>query len=143
MQTGKELIPHLFRTEYSKITAVLCKSFGFEHIEIAEDIASDTFLLAAETWGMKGIPDNPTGWLYVVAKNRAKDYLKHHTIFVDKISPALQQSPNGQFELDIDLSDKNITDSQLHMMFAICNPAISVEAQIGLSLRILCGFGIE
>ena len=73
MQTGKTLIPHLFRTEYSKIVAVLGKLFGFEHIEIAEDIASDTFLLAAETWGLKGLPDNPVAWLYTVAKNRAKD----------------------------------------------------------------------
>jgi RNA polymerase sigma factor (sigma-70 family) len=143
MQTGKELIPHLFRTEYSKITAVLAKLFGFEHIEIAEDIASDTFLLAAETWGMKGLPDNPVAWLYTVAKNRAKDYLKHHTIFSDKVMPGLQYQANSQYELDIDLSPKNITDSQLQMMFAICHPSISVEAQIGLSLRILCGFGIE
>jgi RNA polymerase sigma-70 factor (ECF subfamily) len=45
--------------------------------------------------------------------------------------------------LEIDLSDKNIFDSQLQMLFAICNPAIPVEAQIALSLRILCGFGIE
>jgi len=143
MQTGNELIPHLFRTEYSKITAVLGKLFGFEHIEIAEDLVSDTFLLAAETWGMKGIPDNPVAWLYTVAKNRAKDYLKHNKIFTDKISPAIQQAGVGQFEIDIDLSEKNITDSQLQMMFAICNPAISAEAQIGLALRILCGFGIE
>ena len=66
------LIPHLFRTEYSKITAVLCKLFGIEHIEIAQDIASETFLLAFETWNYKGIPKNPTAWLYVVAKNKAK-----------------------------------------------------------------------
>ena len=57
MQSGNQLIPHLFRTEYSKITSVLVNRFGFEHIEVAEDIASDTFLLAAETWGMKGVPD--------------------------------------------------------------------------------------
>ena len=61
-----ELIPHLFRTEYRKITSVLCKLFGIEHIEIAEDIVSDTFLLAAETWGQKGLPKNPTAWLYTV-----------------------------------------------------------------------------
>jgi predicted RNA polymerase sigma factor len=41
------------------------------------------------------------------------------------------------------LSVKNITDSQLQMIFAICNPIISTEAQIGLALRILCGFGID
>jgi RNA polymerase sigma-70 factor (ECF subfamily) len=143
MDNEKALIPHLFRTEYSKITAVLTKLFGFEHIEIAEDIASDTFLLAAETWGIKGLPDNPVAWLYAVAKNRAKDYLKHHKIFSDKVSPGLQNDHNGHYEINIDLSPKNITDSQLQMMFAICHPVIPAEAQIGLSLRILCGFGIE
>ncbi|MES2112049.1 MAG: DUF6596 domain-containing protein [Bacteroidota bacterium] len=139
----QELIPHLFRTEFSKITAVLAKLFGFEHIEIAEDIASDTFLLASETWSLKGLPDNPAAWLYTVAKNKAKDYLRRNKLFSDKITPQLQYNNSELHELDIDLSDTNIVDSQLQMMFAICQPAIPPEAQIGLSLRILCGFGIE
>ena len=143
MQQSNALIRHLFRTEYSKITAVLCRSFGVEHIEIAEDNASDTFLIAAETWGMKGTPDNPAAWLYTVAKNRAKDYLKHHHVFMEKVTPGLQRSGAEGYEINIDLSARNITDSQLQMMFAICNPLIPAEAQIGLSLRILCGFGIE
>lgn len=143
MQADKELIPHLFRTEYSKITAVLAKLFGFNHIEIAEDIASETFLLAAETWGMKGIPDNPIAWLYAVAKNRAKDYLKRNAIFSEKVKAEIQTANTELYEIEIDLSNKNISDSLLQMMFAICNPSISTEAQIGLSLRILCGFGIE
>ena len=143
MKAEKELIPRLFRTEYSKITAVLGKLFGFDHIEIAEDIASDTFLLAAETWGMKGIPENPVAWLYTVAKNRAKDHLKHNALFIEKVSPQVQKNTSELYEIDIDLSSRNIVDSQLQMMFAICNPVISPEAQIGLSLRILCGFGIE
>jgi RNA polymerase sigma-70 factor (ECF subfamily) len=45
--------------------------------------------------------------------------------------------------VEIDLSEKNITDSQLQMLFALCHPSIPAESQIGLSLRILCGFGIE
>src|ERR1700676_1310132 len=143
MQADKELIPHLFRTEYSKITSVLGKLFGFDHIEIAEDIASETFLLAAETWGMKGIPDNPVAWLYAVAKNRAKDYLKRNAIFSEKVKAEIQAANTELYEIEIDLSNKNISDSLLQMMFAICNPSISTEAQIGLSLRILCGFGIE
>ena len=73
MPADKELLPKLFRTEYSKITSVLSKLFGFDHIEIAEDIASDTFLLATQTWSVKGTPDNPAAWLYTVAKNKAKD----------------------------------------------------------------------
>jgi len=139
----QEIIPHLFRTEYSKVVAVLGKLFGFEHIEVAEDIASDTFLLAAETWGIKGLPDNPAAWLYTVAKNKAKDHLKRNNIFSDKVKPGIQQAETGFHEIEIDLSGKNIADSQLQMMFAICHPSIPPEAQIGLSLRILCGFGIE
>lgn len=143
MQKEKELIPHLFRTEYSKITAVLTRLFGFEHIEIAEDIVSDAFMIAAETWGQKGLPENPVAWLYTVSKNKAKDYLRRNQLFSEKIVSIVQNNTPGSYEIEIDLSGKNINDSQLQMMFAICHPVINVEAQIGLSLRILCGFGIE
>ncbi|GAB2814652.1 RNA polymerase sigma factor [Ferruginibacter profundus] len=136
-----ELIPHLFRTEYSKIVAVLCKLFGIEYMSTAEDIASDTFLLAAETWGLKGLPQNPTAWLYKVSKNKAIDFLRRNKLFTEKITPAISAEENSVTEPEIDLSEQNITDSQLQMMFAICNPCISAEAQIGLSLNILCGFG--
>ncbi len=137
----EELIPHLFRTEYRKIISVLCKVFGIEHIEIAEDIVSDTFLLASETWGLKGLPKNPTAWLYTVSKNKALDFIKRNKLFNDKISPELKQTEMISDNIEIDLSNKNINDSQLQMMFAICHPSISTEAQIGLSLNILCGFG--
>ncbi len=139
----QQLIPHLFRTEYRKITAVLCKLFGIEHIEIAEDLASETFLSAMETWSYKGIPENPTAWLYTVAKNKARNYLNRNNHFAQKILSQLKYALPQTEEIAIDLSDKNITDSQLQMLFAICHPAISTEAQIGLALRILCGFGID
>jgi len=142
MMQQQELIPHLFRTEYRKIVSVLCRHFGLGQMEIAEDLASDTFLTAAQTWGIKGLPPNPTAWLYSVAKNKAKNYLQREQTFDSKIAPALANT--DEFTPgEIDLSPQNINDSQLQMMFAICHPAISQEAQIGLSLRILCGFGID
>jgi RNA polymerase sigma factor (sigma-70 family) len=139
----QELIPHLFRTEYRKIVSVLCKYFSFGQIEIAEDIASDTFLTASQTWGLQGLPENPTAWLYHTAKNKAKNYVQHTSLFENKIAPELKKVSPEFHENEIDLSPQNIHDSQLQMMFAICHPSISAEAQIGLSLRILCGFGIE
>lgn len=136
------LIPHLFRTEFSKITAVLCKWLGIEHLAAAEDIASDCFLAAAETWPYKCIPQNPTAWLYTVARNKASNYLRRNTIFKTQIACRLQGLPDDTLP-EIDLSEKNITDSQLQMLFTLCHPAIAPEAQIGLALRVLCGFGIE
>ncbi|MCB0630532.1 MAG: sigma-70 family RNA polymerase sigma factor, partial [Lewinella sp.] len=135
------LIPHLFRTEFSRITAVLGHQFGMAHIEAAEDIASEAFVSALETWPHRGIPDNPRAWLYAVAKNKARNYYQRRHHFTEKIRPQLKE-PSVE-ELDLDLSEDNISDSVLKMMFAICHPILPPEAQISLSLRILCGFGID
>lgn len=137
------LLPDLFRTEYRKLVSVLCKLFGISYLQVAEDIVSDTFLLAAETWGLKGLPDNPVGWLYAVSKNKAIDFIRRHKLFTGKIVAAISETENQFSDPHIDLSIENIADSQLQMMFTICNPCISAEAQIGLSLQILCGFGID
>ena len=139
----KELLPHLFRTEYRKIIAVLVRHFGFDQIALAEDITSDTFLIAAETWGLKGIPENPVAWLYTVAKNRARDLVKRNAVFQQKVRKELISNEKSIPETDVDLSEENIKDSQLQMMFAIADPVLSMESQIALTLRILCGFGIE
>src|SRR4051812_20854953 len=139
----QELIPHLFRTEFRKIAAVLSKRLGIEHIDIAEDIASETFLSALETWTFNRIPNNPTAWLYSVAKNKAKNYINRNHIYTEKVAPQINYTSNENQEIEIDWSDQNISDSQLQMLFAVCQPSISVEAQVGLALRILCGFGIN
>src|SRR6266436_6638430 len=103
-----ELIPHLFRTEYSKIVAVLCKLFGIEYMSTAEDITSDTFLLAAETWRLKVLPQNPTAWLYKVSKNKAIDFLRRNKIFVEKIVPAISGAQHEATDPQVDLSAQNI-----------------------------------
>jgi len=139
----QELIPHLFRTEFRKITAVLCKLLGIANVNIAEDIAGETFLSALEIWPFKGVPENPVAWLYAVAKNKAKNYIARDHLFHDKVMPLIRSSSPAGHEIEIDLSAANIADSQLQMLFAICHPSIPVESQIGLSLRILCGFGID
>lgn len=138
-----QLLPNLFRTEYRKIVSVLCYLFGIENIEIAEDITSDTFLAATETWSIKGIPENPMAWLYIVAKNKTKNYLKRNAVFEQKISVEIKHTTNKSEEIEIDLSSKNINDSQLAMIFTVCNPVNSAEAQVSLALNLLCGFGIQ
>lgn len=139
---NRGIIPELFRTEFSKIVSVLCKTFGLSNIELAEDLVSDTFLVAAETWGLKGVPDNPKAWLYTVAKNKARDTFRREKIFREKIRPEFENKSTSSETDEIDLSEHNIKDSQLKMFFAICNPIISSEAQIALALRILCGFSV-
>jgi len=139
---NKELIPNLFRTEYCKMVAVLCKTFGLSNIEIAEDVVSETFLKAAETWGVKGIPENPTAWLYQVAKNSVNDLFKRKQVFDNKIVPEFQAGSAYTFS-EFDFSEENINDSLLRMIFVVCHPKLSIDMQVPLALRILFGFGID
>jgi predicted RNA polymerase sigma factor len=140
----RKLLPDLFRKEYQKIVSVLCYRFGINHIEIAQDIVSDTFLSATEIWSEKGIPDNPTAWLYTVAKNKTKNHLKRQSLFEQKLAPQIEYLESVRVpEPEIDLTEKNIGDSQLAMIFTVCNPCNSRESQIALALHLLCGFEIE
>lgn len=144
MENERESLKQLFQEEFSKMVAVISRQFGLQHIEIAEDVVSETFLQATETWGIKGIPPNPTAWLYAVAKQKALYHFRRKKIFENKVVPEIatrEESDQGMTALNF--SQENIKDSQLQMLFAICTPAIASEAQIGLALRILCGFGID
>lgn len=126
------------------MVAVMSRLFGLEHIGIAEDIVSETFLQAAESWGVKGLPPNPTAWLYTVAKQKTLYHFRRNKIFQKKIVPELKGRQKMETEIEeMDFSQQHIRDSQLQMLFAVCDPAIASEAQIGLALRILCGFGID
>ncbi|ODS86268.1 MAG: RNA polymerase subunit sigma [Cytophagaceae bacterium SCN 52-12] len=123
------------------MTTVLCRHFGLKHIEIAEDIASETFLKASESWAIHGMPENPVAWLYTVANNKTRDYFRRIALFETEIRDVLK--PETAAEDDFDYSDRRIADSQLAMIFAVCSPDYSIESQICLALQILCGFSIE
>lgn len=143
MTDQHDSLKYLFQQEFARMVAVISNLFGLRHIEIAEDIVSETFLQAAESWGIKGMPPNPNAWLYAVAKQKTLSYFRRNKIYEQKVAPAIQHTQQPDTWPELNFSPENIRDSQLQMMFAICNPAIASEAQIGLALRILCGFGID
>lgn len=132
-----ELIPHLFRTMYGKLIAVLSASFGVAGMDAAGDIASETFLTAMETWPYKGVPPNPEAWLYTVARNKAINYLKRNQRLSYHLPEDIALPPAA------DLTQEFIRDSQLKLLFVLCHPDIAAEAQVCLSLRELCGFSID
>jgi len=134
MQNEQLFLKYLFQQEFAKMVAVISKLFGLQHIELAEDLVSETFLQATETWAIKGVPENPTAWLYAVAKQKTLYHFRRHNIFEKKVVPEIiaRQDKNQQ-PVTLDFSQENIRDSQLQMIFAICNPVIASEAQIGLA----------
>lgn len=135
-------LKELFQQEFSKMVAVISRLFGLEHMDLAEDIVSETFLQAAESWKRKGLPPNPAAWLYAVAKQKTLSRFRRTKIYETKVVPAISRQPSAEIP-EFDFSSEHIRDSQLQMLFAICTPLIASEAQIGLALRILCGFSID
>ncbi|GAB3643372.1 RNA polymerase sigma factor [Spirosoma arcticum] len=149
MEKAHESLKSLFQQEFVRLVAVISKRFGLQHIELAEDIVSETFLLAAETWGVRGLPANPAAWLYTVAKQKTLYQFRRRKLLDDKIMPELTarrgldgHTTDEEWD-EVSFSAQTIRDSQLQMLFAVCTPLIADEAQIGLALRILCGFGID
>lgn len=131
-----QLLGHLFRQEAGKMTSVLTRMLGTEHLNVAEDIVQDTLMRAMETWPFHGIPENPSAWLYRVAKNKAIDFFRsQHTQIVHQKELIKNEVATFQEAFE----DTEIKDSVLRMMFACCHPAIPPESQIALTLKTLGG----
>src|SRR3989337_1226549 len=79
-QQVNSLVGHLFRHEAGRMAAVLTRLLGFTSLDVAEDIVQDTLLQAMSTWKFKGIPENPSAWLYTVAKRKAIDTIRKQKI---------------------------------------------------------------
>lgn len=139
------LADHLFRRESGKMVAVLTRLFGFSNYDLARDIVQETLLSALHHWKLHGIPDNPTAWLYSVAKNKTIDWLRREKLTAEHSQEiAYQLSHEGSLTDQVDslFLAHEIEDSVLRMMFACCHPTLPTEAQIALILRTLCGLSI-
>lgn len=135
------LVGDLFRKEAGKMTAVLTRLLGVQSLTAAEDIVQETLLRALSAWKIKGVPDNPTGWLYTVARRMALDHLRKIAI-TNRHTPELKWHTSEwalATETQTSFLDHEIMDSQLRLMFACCHPELSSESQAALILKTLCG----
>lgn len=133
-------LTEIFKSEYSNLVAVLCHYYKLADVQLAEDIVSETFLKAMKSWSHSGIPASPKSWLRKVAVNQLKDYYRRNKLYNDKILKQINQDQSESTDTEFD--EDIINDSQLKMLFVVCNPAINNKSQICLALRILSGFNI-
>jgi RNA polymerase sigma-70 factor (ECF subfamily) len=119
------------------VLAALVRFLG--DFELAEEAAQDAFATAAERWPRDGEPANPAAWLIATARNRAIDRIRRDRTLAAKAR--LLDVP-GRVEDDItDMDDTPIPDERLELLFTCCHPALSLEAQVALTLRALGGLG--
>ncbi len=124
------------KKEWGRLLAALIADLG--DIELAEDSLQDAFAGALTHWQENGLPENPPGWIYRSARNRAVDKLRRQALFGDKraVLEAQAQALEEQFR---QTTEQEAEDKRLLLLFTCCHPALAERDQIALTLQALGG----
>ena len=128
-----QVVEHLFRREWGKMVATLTRIFGFERLELAEDVVQEALVKALQTWPYYGVPENPAAWIMRVSRNLALDQARREKTFRNKeaeIAVFFEQQTSGDPAFS-----HEINDDRLRMIFVCCHPQVPLEAQVALALR--------
>jgi len=123
----------------------LTRIFGADNLELAEDVVQESLIEALTQWTYNGTPENPSAWLFKVAKNKALNIISHEkqkSKYASDVTHFLKSQWTVEPALEHIFSEQEILDDQLKMMFTCCHLAISTDSQIALTLKTLCGFSI-
>jgi RNA polymerase sigma-70 factor (ECF subfamily) len=125
-------IEQVFRREYGRAVAILVRLVG--DIGLAEEAVQDAFTVALQRWPQTGVPAAPAGWIITTARHRAIDRLRREVSRDSRHMAALQL-----LDHDADIGGCAVQDDRLRLIFTCCHPAIAIEAQLALTLRLLGG----
>ncbi len=130
----------VWRMEAAKVTAIVARVVG--DIGLAEDLAQDAFVQALEQWPRDGVPDKPGAWLTQTARRRAVDRIRRDVNLARKLQQVGHMEELRVAELaegDFDAALEDIDDDVLGLIFAACHPALTAQARISLTLRMIGG----
>jgi RNA polymerase sigma-70 factor (ECF subfamily) len=125
-------IERVFRQQYGRAVSVLVGVFG--DIDVAEEAVQDAFTAAVQRWRSTGLPPSPAGWIITTARNRAIDRLRREASRPDRHAQAALL-----YAGDEPAEEGAVGDDRLRLIFTCCHPALSVGAQVALTLRLLGG----
>ncbi|OOC03912.1 RNA polymerase sigma factor [Amycolatopsis azurea] len=128
------VVEHLFRHSAGRIVATLARVLGPERLDLAEEAVADALEQALRTWPQCGVPDNPRGWLFRAARNRAIDVVRREQT-LRALLPRLGELDG--FEVD------RRTDDELVLMLLCCHPALPTVSQVALTLKTVGGLGVN
>jgi RNA polymerase sigma factor (sigma-70 family) len=128
----------LFRREGARIVASLAAHLGTHRLQLAEDAVQEALVRALQTWPYRGIPENPAAWLTQAAKNVALDALRREQTWHRKEAQITAEQERWLTRAEPD-DEEHLSDVTLRMLFVCMHPQLSIEAQLALALRTVCG----
>ena len=141
MTSPEAAVTEAFRLERGRAVATLVRMLG--DIDAAEEAVQDAFVRALEVWPRDGVPPNPAGWIVTTAKNRAIDVVRREGSRQSRYEGAARLGDRGT-EPDpasgiAERLDEPLEDDQLRLMFTCSHPALGLESQVALTLRLIAG----
>ncbi len=133
---GDQVIEKLYHSDWSFIIAVLIRYFN--DFELAEEAAQEAFAAAVDQWRRDGVPDNPRAWIIQAARYKAIDRLRRRSRFTDSFESLAEAGAIQLVEVP-DYDTAEIADERLRLIFTCCHPALALDAQVALTLRVLGG----
>jgi RNA polymerase sigma-70 factor (ECF subfamily) len=132
---SRDPVVDAFREEFGRAVSILIRALG--DFDLAEDAVQEAFAVAAERWPLDGVPTSPGAWIVTTARNRAIDRLRRERTLETRRAELARLAELAPDEEDDDVS--TIPDERLALIFTCCHPALSVDAQVALTLRLLGG----
>lgn len=138
MDEVPELVERLFRQRSGELTAVLTRTLGARHFELAEEAVQEALGKALQTWPFHGMPENPGAWLFRAARNFALDQLRREQWMVENRSDVLQRlNACDPFQ-----PMPATGDDTLAMIYLCCHSSIALESRVALTLKAVGGLSI-
>jgi RNA polymerase sigma-70 factor, ECF subfamily len=134
-------VGRIFREEYGRTVAALIRVV--DDIDVAEDAVQDAFAVALRTWPDRGLPPHPGGWITTTARNRAIDRFRRASREQELLKEVAALSPSDDGGSGLPEEGETVEDDRLRLIFTCCHPALSTQAQVALTLRLLGGLSTE
>jgi RNA polymerase sigma-70 factor (ECF subfamily) len=126
----------IFREEWGRVLATLIGVLG--DFDLAEDAAQEAFAIAADHWPRDGVPAYPRAWLMRTARNRATDRIRRDRALATRMDLLVAAQ-----RAEVPMDTTPFRDERLELIFTCCHPALSIEAQVALTLRTLGGLSTD
>jgi RNA polymerase sigma-70 factor (ECF subfamily) len=126
----------VFREDRGRLLAMLVRQFG--DLDLAEDVTSEAIEAALQRWPVDGVPTTPVAWLFTTARRKAVDRLRRDKVHAARLA-LMQVEARQLVPVELVSETDDVPDERLRLFFTCCHPALSIEAQIALTLRCLAG----